>query len=107
MEKILKNAGVNTHRSFLDIDKVKSLKHIFQPPVSPRDNFAVIGDKLYATAGNTEGYTDILSQIDRKNLVINTFPKAISTAQIVRVGKDIWWDIPKGFPMHVVELYKK
>ena len=30
LEKILKDAGVKTYRSFLDIDKVGSLKNIFR-----------------------------------------------------------------------------
>ena len=52
LEKILKDAGVQTYRSFLDIGKVRSLKNIITPPVNPRDYFAVIGEKLYATPGD-------------------------------------------------------
>ena len=45
--KILNDAGVKTYRSFLDIDKVKSLKNVYRPPTCPRDHFAVIGEKIY------------------------------------------------------------
>ena len=45
LEKILKDVGVQTYRSFLDIDKFKSLKNIWRPPVNPRDHFAVIDRK--------------------------------------------------------------
>jgi hypothetical protein len=94
LEKILKDAGVNTYRSFLDINKVGSLKNIFRPPVSPRDHFAVIGEKIYAVGGNSEGYADVLKQIDKKNIVMKSgTPGSISTANICRVGKDLWWDL--------------
>ncbi len=93
LEKILKDAGVQTYRSYLDIDKVKSLKNVFQPPVHPRDHFAVIGEKLYAHGQGIPGYQDVLKQIDRKNLVLDRRPGYISTALICRVGKDLWVDI--------------
>jgi len=106
--KILKDAGVQTHRSFLDIDKVKSIKNIFRPPVNPRDHFAVIGEKLYAVSGGSEGYSDVLTQIERKNLEICKITNVvISTANICRVGKDIWWDINKSLDISYVEKYKK
>ena len=96
LEKILNDAGVETHRTFLDIEKVGSLKNIFRPPINPRDHFAVIGEKLYAVSGGVEGYTDILKKIDRKNLHIHPIEGSnavISTADMTRVGKDIFWDI--------------
>ena len=107
LEKILKDAGVQTHRSFLDMNKVGSLKNIFRPPVCPRDHFAVIGEKLYAVAGGSSGYSDVLKQIDRKNLEILNTSGVLSTAQICRVGKDLWWDLKEGVPQEVVEKYKQ
>ena len=62
LEGILKNAGVATYRSFLDIDKYGSLKNIFRPPTCPRDHFAVIGEKLYC-GERVPGYANILTQI--------------------------------------------
>ena len=106
--KILKDAGVQTHRSFLDIDKVKSIKNIFRPPVNPRDHFAVIGEKIYAVGGNSQGYADVLKQIDRKNIVIESgAPGSISTASICRVGKDLWWDIHNSTTQDTIDKYKK
>ncbi len=93
LEKILKDAGVKTYRSFLDINKVKSLKNIFRPPTCPRDHFAVIGETFYAVSGGSAGYLDVLKQIDRKNLKIVQTQGVVSTANICRVGKDLWWDI--------------
>ena len=113
LEKVLQDAGVETHRSFLDIDKVGSLKNIFSPPVTPRDHFAVIGEKIYTTSNDLKGlkgYTDVLKQIPRENTVIEKVENramSISTANICRVGKDIWWDISEGDPDYLVDKYKK
>ena len=107
LEKILQDAGVQTHRSFLDIDKLKSLKNILRPPVQPRDHFAVIGETLYAPRGNSIGYTDVLRKIDKNNLNIYLDSDiVISTAEICRVGKDIWWDKPRKYDKAIVETYK-
>tara|TARA_B100001057_G_scaffold441384_1_gene475973 strand:+ start:82 stop:1095 length:1014 start_codon:yes stop_codon:yes gene_type:complete len=107
LEKILKDAGVKTYRSFLDINKVGSLKNIGRPPVNPRDHFAVIGEKLYAVGGSSPGYVDILKQIDRKNLEIVNTKGVISTAIICRVGKDIWWDVHIDTQKQIIAKYKE
>jgi len=108
LEKILKDAGVHTYRSFLDIDKAKSLKNISQPPVNPRDHFAVIGEKLYAIGERGRGYADVLKQIDRNDVVLEwgKYP-AISTANITRLGKDLYWDIQADTPLDIIEKYKQ
>ena len=106
LEKILKSVGVKTYRSFLDMNKVKSIKNVFRPPVNPRDHFAVIGEKIYAVGGNSEGYADVLKQIDKKNIVLepNT-PGNVSTATICRVGKDLWWDLHPDTEQKIIEKY--
>jgi hypothetical protein len=93
LEKILKDFGVKTYRSFLDINKIKSLKNIFRPPVNPRDHFAVIGEKIYVCGGANPGYANVLTQIARKNIVITKSDHYFATNIICRVGKDLWWDI--------------
>jgi hypothetical protein len=105
LEKILKDAGVKTYRSFLDIDKVKSLKNIIRPPINPRDHYAVIGEKIYAVVGDNIGYTDVLKQINRKNLEICQTSGAVSTATICRVGKDLWWDVHRGINQEIIKKY--
>ena len=105
LEKILKDAGVQTHRSHLNMDKVKSLKNIYRPPINPRDHFAVVGEKIYAVSGGSEGYADVLKRIDRKNLELCNTPGAISTAVICRVGKDLWWDVHYEVPKQIVDKY--
>ena len=110
LEKILKDAGVKTYRSFLNIDQFKSLKNIWRPPVNPRDHFAMIGEKIYAVSNGVAGYSDVLKQIPREKIVIDKVEDraiSISTATICRVGKDLWWDINKGCPDYLVEKYKK
>lgn len=92
LEKILKDAGVNTYRAKFDIGKIKSLKNIYLPPMTPRDYFAVIGEKIYASTKGATGYYDVLKQIDRKNLEMIQSKDPMSTANITRVGKDVYWD---------------
>jgi len=108
LEKILQSAGVKTYRALLDITKYKSLHEIHRPPVFPRDHFAVIGEKFYAVSSQTgfAGYQNILKQIDRKNLVLGNTPGVISTAEMARVGKDLYWDLHKDFKEETVLKYK-
>ena len=82
LEKILQSTGIKTYRSFLDTSKYKSLHEIHRPPVNPRDNFAVVGEKLFATHWGVQGYQDVLKQIERKNLVINIMVCEIGRRQI-------------------------
>jgi len=107
LEKILQDAGVKTYRSFLDIKKVGSLKEIDRPPVCPRDHFAVIGDKLHAVSGGSPGFASVLTQIARENLEIVKAEGSISTANICRVGKDLWWDVSGDTPKYVLEKYNQ
>ena len=110
--KILSEAGVKTYRSFLNTD---SLKNVSRPPVCPRDHFAVIGEKLYAVGEIHPGYKDVLTQIERKNIHldikhVNTdvaLKSLICTANIARVGKDIWWDVHEDTKEHLIDKYKK
>jgi hypothetical protein len=108
LEKILNNAGVKTSRSFLDRAKYSSLKEISRPPVNPRDDFAVIGEKIYVS-GPIHGYQDVLKQISRSNIVVEkNWQTPLSTAVICRVGKDLWWDYEKHkIPYEIVNKYKE
>ena len=112
LEKLLNKAGVQTYRSWPDMDKIGSLKNLYRPMVNPRDNFAVIGEKLYAVSGrDVRGCKDILKQIDRKNLHIEMLQtEGLSTAEIVRVGQDLFWDHPEykeNFDSATITKYKK
>jgi len=106
---------VQTHRSSLDIEKFQSLRHIHRPPILPRDYFAVVGEKLYAVGEVFPGYRNILKQIKRENLHLdikqshenNAIESAVSTNCIVRVGKDIWWDIRKEVDDDIIAKYKR
>jgi len=106
LEKILKDAGVITHRSFLNMEKIGSLENIPRPPIAPRDHFAVLGEKFYAVTGGIPGHVDVLKKIDRKNMEIADVPGGtISTATMTRVGKDVYWDVHKGLPQEIVQKY--
>ena len=106
LDKILKDAGVKTYRSFLNIDRVKSLKNIFRPPVCPRDHFAVVGEKLYAVSNGRPGFADVLKQIAKKDMVLHSSRGVISTATVCRVGKDLYWDTTPDITNDVIEKYK-
>lgn len=108
LEKLLQDAGVKTYRSFLDIDKVGSLKKVSRPPVCPRDHFAVIGEKIYACGPNgTEGYSDVLKQISKDNMFLKRDRDKINTATICRVGKDLWWDTDEKTPSEITMKYSQ
>jgi len=91
LEKILKEAGVRTHRMFLDMDRYQSLKNIRRPPVCPRDDFAVVGEKIYG-CGKLHQYKEMLEKIDQNDIVLDEFGVHVSTAMMCRLGKDIFWD---------------
>ena len=107
---ILESAGIKTCRPELDINKYKSLHDIERPPVNPRDHFAVIGTKLYAVTKGIQGYLNILKQINKENLHINpnvnNKDNIINTAEICRVGKDLFWDKPFSFSKEIINKYK-
>jgi len=108
LEMILKNAGVQTYRSHLDIDNFKSLKNIFRPPVCPRDHFAVVGEKIYFAKGRHIGYETMLRAIDRKSIYFDKEQDldSMTTASICRLGKDIYWDVTKDCTPKYVSKYK-
>ena len=103
LDTLLKSLGVQTYRAKLDFNEIGSLKNIYRPPINPRDHFAVVGEKIYAVSGGSEGYADVLKRIDRKNLELCNTPGAISTAVICRVGKDLWWDVHYEVPKQIMD----
>jgi hypothetical protein len=107
LEKILKNAGVKTHR--VDFDESVFYEDFRgRPPVCPRDDFAVIGETLYATSIRPF-YEQVFKKITRKNLYLknNEGSSPLSTANVCRVGKDLFWDyVPKNKKVEVQLLDK-
>lgn len=97
LENILKQAGVKTHRTWLDIDRYETLwdlnRHI--PPMTPRDSFVSIGEKFYVSGGRTPGYAPMLKNIAKENLYLDVIncPFNVSGAVVVRCGVDIYWDL--------------
>ncbi len=64
-----------------------------RPPISPRDYFAVLGEKLFVGKA-ISGYKDILKSIDR-DAIKWYLNNDISSGNIVRCGNHIHWDISK------------
>lgn len=96
--RILKDAGVQTHRTFYkpsiewkDWDTNYGTAH---PPINPRDDHAVIGEKFYDVGRDLPRHHDMIKQIDPKHVVIDRSTSfRLATCSIVRVGKDIFWDV--------------
>lgn len=93
LEKILNDAGVKTYRPVFDEMSYDGNFH-GRPPVCPRDHFGVIGETFYATQP-TDFYSHTLKQIDPTALFLQNWDyenALVNTANICRVGKDIFWD---------------
>jgi hypothetical protein len=93
LDKILKDAGVQTYR--IDFDETTYDNNFHgRPPVCPRDHFATIGETFYATHP-TDFYGSMLKQIDRNKIFLKNWDYQhclASTAFISRCGKDLFWD---------------
>jgi len=64
-----------------------------RPPISPRDYFCAVGETLLV-GKMVQGFQEILKQIDRRN--INWYLNDdVSSANMVRCGDRIHWDISK------------
>ena len=91
---ILHSHGVTTYRPEFDENEYDTKKH-FRPPTCPRDHFAVVGETFYATHP-VQFYGEMLKNISRDNVYLNGWDYKqclTSTANIVRCGKDLYWDI--------------
>lgn len=104
-EKVLKQFGCNVLRPFLDKDdRIENYKNkngivegfVPRPPLQPRDNQLVIGNKLYYTGND---HYSIKESLDNYNPISHNLysSKAIDTRNtwapnFTVVGKDIYWD---------------
>lgn len=84
--KTLESFGVQCHRPNVEDVTVR-------PPLSPRDYFIVIGEKLFV-GKVIPGYEDILKEIDRNNIEWY-LGNDISSGNMVRCGDHIHWDVNK------------
>ena len=62
-----------------------------RPPISPRDYFIVLGEKLFV-GKVIAGYKDILKSIDREKITW-CLGNDISSGNMVRCGNHVHWDI--------------
>ena len=109
---IMEKAGVKTYRPNLDMEKYSSPEKIYRPPITPRDHFGVIGEKLYAV-NYAQGYADVLKKVRRENLIIRPFDKKynapIDTNRLLRAGKDLFWglDPTAGDPSEYIKMFEQ
>jgi N-dimethylarginine dimethylaminohydrolase len=112
LSTILTKAGVEVHRPKLEIEKYNSLRDIYRPPMTPRDHFAVIGEKFYAVQ-YAQGYSNVLKKIKKEQMYIkpkdSTYTGTIDTASILRAGKDLYWghDPKYGDPTEYVNMFEQ
>ena len=105
LEKILKDANVKTYRVDFDEETYNGNFH-GRPPVCPRDHFAVIGEKFYAWQ-KTNFYGNFLKNIAKENLSFGPQKSVeVSTANIVRVGKDLFWDVVGNGKQEDIDFFK-
>lgn len=82
--KTLESFGVQCHRP--TVENVNT-----RPPLSPRDYFIVIGEKLLV-GKVIPGYKNVLKEIDR-NQIQWYLGNDISSGNMVRCGNHIHWDV--------------
>ena len=87
--KVLESLGVVCYRPNNNANSER-------PPISPRDYFVVLGEELLV-GKMIAGYDDILKSIDRKGIKWY-LSSDISSANMIRCGKHIHWDISKLLP---------
>lgn len=93
LAQLLKSHGIKIYRPDFDEKKYND-SYLHRPPVCPRDHFAVVGETFYATQ-QTDFYGSIIKHIHRNNLHLKNYGSrdmVVSTANVCRVGKDIFWD---------------
>ena len=91
--KILESMDVVCHRPIIESNTQR-------PPVSPRDHFVVLGEKLFV-GKVIAGYKDILGSIDPEKIKWY-LGNDISSGNMIRCGNHVHWDISKD-----VELSKE
>ena len=105
LEKILNDSNIKTYRIEFDEDKFDKDWHE-RPPVCPRDHFAVIGEKFYAYQ-QTDFYGKFIQNIAKENLSFGRNKSVdVSTANISRVGKDLFWDVKKDSTQEDIDFFK-
>jgi len=122
IQKKLQELGVVVRRPFIDSTNKelycdKWTNKLFKPPIVPRDNHCVIGDKLYYSLfPDQTAWRPVLENYDDTNIVYccgskSRLPKSkldysIIAANTVRLGKDIIFDhIQPNSNEELLELY--
>lgn len=109
IQKKLEELGVVVRRPVIDINNKQlycdyETNKLYKPPITPRDDHCVIGDKLYFALYKEQiPWRPIIELYDKNNIIYcggsnqlnephSLLKKRISSANTVRVGKDIIFD---------------
>ena len=106
VEQKLKELGVVVRRPVINGNRKeiycdRQTNKLYKPPIVPRDSHCVIGDKLYfALYDDQRAWRPVLDSYNKNNIVYcggnddprNSLKRGISSANTVRVGKDIIFD---------------
>ena len=100
IENKLKEFGVIVRRPTIDGDKSNYLfkdKFLLKPPICPRDENAVIADKLYIAGTPDYSYQSLRQYYPKENIVEANSSVlhqlgVVSGANIVKIGKDVIFD---------------
>lgn len=109
MQQKLEELGVSVRRPVIDANNKQmycdpNTNKLYKPPIVPRDNHCVIGDKLYfALYDDQKPWRPVLDFYNKKDVVycggtnepgepVSLLKKGIMSANTVRVGKDIIFD---------------
>jgi len=94
IEKKFEEFGVTVHRpNIKDKDKFidKKIGKLVKPPICPRDDNVVIGNKLYYSTDFGGVYTELSQQYNSKNVSVQP-DMLLSGASIVKLGQDLIFD---------------
>jgi hypothetical protein len=110
IQKKLEEFNVIVKRPYVDGDKSlyldpKNNNKLLRPPICPRDNNAVIGDKLFfADHGLIHCYKSLLDEYPRDQIFKDQF---VSGASMVKLGKDIIIDsLSESGPLGIELVYR-
>ena len=100
LQSFLESRGIAVQRPvFHNIsDHINQQGYLVKPPITPRDDYLVLGNTLYAQRKTTsrDPWQDILDQYQRQGLSVNTDQNmpvnCLSGPSLVRVGKDLYLD---------------
>ena len=117
IQKKFEEFGVTVRRPKIDGDKSNYLfknKFLLKPPICPRDENGVVGDKLFVGGTPNYSYEPLKNLYPKENIYIpnwlidpvNKIPE-VSGSSIVKIGKDIVFDYISYNPNAIMSISQK